>query len=785
MRKIFTLCLLAAAAAVPVFAQNKPAAPKVDKPVYFDISPPLRDLVQNPSVRYDKSWKDGVVQNYFDPIIGTSQNQGIPGFQDAATQDAPGLLPSDTTLQNFDGLSAGGSVPPDTHGEAGPNHYFQVVNTAYAIYNKTGDKILGPLANSSVWAGMPNNANSGDALVLYDEVADRWLFTQFSLPYYPNGPFFQMIAVSQTPDPTGTWYRWEYEFVNMPDYPKFGVWPDGYYMSANRFVPGYQGTGAYAFDRTAMLAGNPVALRVSFEQPAGAETYSLLPSDCDGTFPPMGTPCYFTYARLSGSQHLGIWEFHADWNTPENSTFGDRIFLDVTPFATLSGGIPQLGTTIKLETLGDRLMYSSKYRVFNGYSAMVLNHSVSATGGASGVRWYELRKPGSAAWAIHQQSTYSPDNKSRWMGSIAIDTAGTIALGYSVSSSTIYPAIRYTGRFKNDPLNTMTIAEKTIINGGGCQTGSWSGRSRWGDYSSMCVDPASPTTFWYTTEYYPATSVSSWQTRVGSFTFGNTFSISSSSFPYRLCEGDSSQLEAFAYGGSGTYTYSWTSQPAGFTANIANPVVVPSDSTIYYVAVSDGSQTKTDSVRVNVVKLPTAFAGNDTILCSWAHSISLHGIATNYRMCGWGTTGNGTFNTSSGTDAIYTFGSLDLANGWVDLKFIALPLTPCYGNVISVRHVVIEPCTSVPESALAEPKLKLIPNPASEMVTITISGVTQGDAGITLTSMEGTLVSSFTLQPSAKGDATRRFDLSGFRKGVYIVKLQSDKGISSERLIVQ
>lgn len=784
MKRYFTLLLLSLIFSGTIQSQDQPLKPQISRPVYFDISPPLRDMLQWGENQEDRSLKTETVKNHFDFYPGAGEKQGIPGFVDPALQDVMGLLPSDTTLQNFSGIGAGNSVPPDTHGEAGPNHYFQVVNTSYAIYNKTGEKIFGPYANSSVWNGMPNNINSGDAIVIYDEVANRWVFSQFSL-VSSNGPFFMMIAVSQTPDPMGSWYRYQYQFTNMPDYPKFGVWPDGYYMSANLFVPGYLGTGAYAFDRTAMLAGEPDAQQISFQQQGSNETYSLLPSDCDGAFPPAGTPCYFTYARLSGSQHLGIWEFHADWANPANATFGNRIFLNVTPFTVPSSGIPQKGTYVKLETLADRLMYNCKYRVFNGYSAMVLNHTVNAAAGATGVRWYELRKPGSSAWDIYQQSTYAPaDNNSRWMGSIAIDTAGTIALGYSVSGPNLYPAIRYTGRLKNDPLNTMTIAEKTIIHGGGSQTGVWSGRSRWGDYSGMCVDPASPTTFWYTTEYYESTSSSSWKTRVGAFTFDNVFSITASATPAKYCIGDSSVLQAYAYGGSGTYTYSWSSDPAGFSSNLPNPVVVPTETTKYMVTISDGSQTKSDTTQVTVVQYPTAFLGNDTIVCSWSPSIDLHAVATNYKMIGWGSSGNGRFSESTGINTTYTFGSQDYINGAVDIQMMALPIAPCSGNLFTTRHITIDPCTGIGEAENTTLAFRLCPNPARSHVTITVSGLSKHGATLSIITMEGETVYTHGFEPAERGQL-HKVDLSRLGKGVYVVQLKGDTGIRTERLVVQ
>src|SRR5512138_3292380 len=257
MKKLQLIIFLLAG--ISAHAQSQLFTPaEVQKAIYFDVSPPLREMAKISDFKADASWKDGIVRNNFNNRHAEGQGLPMPGYIDPYLQDYFGQTLTDTTVQNFDGLNAGSYIPPDTDGDIGPEHYFQVVNASYAIYNKSGSKLLGPLPSSSVWNGMPNNSNDGDAVVLYDENANRWLFTQFSLPNYPNGPFYQMIAVSQTPDPTGSWYRYEFSFTTMPDYPKFGIWPDGYYMSSNRFTSGtgqWAGVAAIAFDRTAMLAG--------------------------------------------------------------------------------------------------------------------------------------------------------------------------------------------------------------------------------------------------------------------------------------------------------------------------------------------------------------------------------------------------------------------------------------------------------------------------------------------------------------------------------------------------
>jgi hypothetical protein len=771
-------------AGISAFPQQQVLHPsEVKQPVYFDVSPPLRDMVKMLNQRVDATWKDGIVKNYFNVRNHDNSVSLIPNFLDPRRQDYFGTTLTDTTIQNFEGVGAGAYIPPDTDGDVGPDHYFQVVNCSYAIYNKSGLKVLGPLGSSSVWAGMPNNSNDGDAVVLYDEIADRWLFTQFSLPNYPNGPFYQMIAISQTPDPTGSWYRYQYSFTSMPDYPKFGIWPDGYYMTCNRFGPGsggYAGTGAAAFDRTLMLAGDPSAQMVWFALPGSNEAYSMLPSDCDGEFPPMGTPNYFTYMN-SGNPHLGILEFSVNWSTPLSSTLGNLLSLPVTTFSSnLGGGIPQLGTTYKLATLSDRLMYRLQFRKFNDHWSMLCNHSVNVGSNVAGIRWYELRKT-TGAWAVYQESTYAPaDGKSRWMGSIAMDSAGNIALGYSISSSTMYPSIRYTGRMSSDPVNQMTVAERGIMDGTGCQQSS---TRRWGDYSSMRVDASAPTTFWYTTEYYSMSSSSNWQTRIASFSFTNDFTTFATAGPVNVCIGDSSQLNAEAYGGSGNYTYAWTSIPPGFTSNQKHVKVAPSDTTTYIAVISDGVQTHHDTTQVRIIFPPTVSAGNDTTVCSYLPSVVLHGTASNYRMVGWATSGNGYFLSQDTLTTTYVFGTVDYALGSVNIALIAFPISPCSGNVNSQKHIVLDPCTGIGETAMTDVDLIIRPNPAKGSATLTLNGMQNKPGKLTLTSPNGQELLTLDL-PASETTLTRQLDLNEYPAGIYFLKVRSDKQVITKELVI-
>ena len=674
MRKVSSILLLMLFCMNFVFAQNNVTGPIVQSPVYFDVSPPLRDMVKNLPKHTETSWKDGIVKNKFN--IRQHPKAAVPaGISDPNLQRLNGTAVTDTTIVNFDGnTNTEGYYPPDTHGDVGPNHYFQVVNCHYSIYSKTGTLIIGPLANNSVFTGLPNNSNDGDAVVLYDEQADRWLFTQFSLPNYPAGPFYQMVAVSATGDPTGTWYRYQYSFTNMPDYPKFGVWPDGYYMSMHMFTAtagNYAGIGAVAYNRALMLAGTPSATMIMFTKPSTDEAFGWLPSDCDGPFPAAGTPNYYLYNVDGTPDHLGIYEFHVDWATTANSTYGNFLSLPVNAFSTTMTGITQPGTTVKLDVINDRMMYRLQYRSFAGYAAMVCNHTVDVTSTQAGIRWYELRKT-TGAWSIFQQSTYSlADNNSRWMGSVAMDSSGNMALGYSVSGASLYPSIRYCGRKKNDALNTMTIAERGIYIGTGSQTGT---ASRWGDYSALSCDPVAKATYWYTTEYLATTSTNSWRTRIAEFKFANNPIVATTAATAITCTGATLNGSVNPNGLATNYHFEWGTTVAygnststvsagsgNTTINVSAPVTGLIAGTTYHFRVvavnTDGSSNGTDMTFApcTAAVITTAASSITMVSASTGGNVTTDGGSTvTARGVCWATTANPTIAGSHTTDGAGT-----------------------------------------------------------------------------------------------------------------------------------
>jgi hypothetical protein len=425
---------------------------------------------------------------------------------------------------NFEGVpNIGGWYPPDTNGDVGPSHYVQITNDHFQIWNKQGVALYGPAPDNAPWTGFGGvceTRNDGDPLVNYDPLADRWLISQFAVPGGTDG-YHQCIAVSTTGDPTGSYYRYDFLMSKslFDDYPKMGVWPDAYYATFNMFHGaggGYAGPWAVAYDRLRMLQGQAA----SFQYVALPKTQGpLLPADLDGaTPPPAGAPGIFANF---GANTLNFWRYHVDWTNPANSALSGPTTLAVAPFNQLCPAtwscVPQPGTTIGLDGLGDRLMYRLAYRNFGDHESLVVNHSVDVGNGAAGLRWYEARSaPPQAPVRLYQQGTYAPDATNRWLGSIAMDKQGDIALGYTVSSGSVYPGIRYTGRLAGDPLGTLPQGEATLISGSGSQIGT---ASRWGDYAMMAVDPADDCTFWLTHEYVQTTGLKTWQTRVGAFKF--------------------------------------------------------------------------------------------------------------------------------------------------------------------------------------------------------------------------------------------------------------------------
>lgn len=509
-----------------------PFADNSTRPVSLDVD--LRNLPHaGPPVRRERPEPESAIwENRI------ASGMAIASFTDPVVQTSIGALAMPAAGQNFKGLDFsgwGGGWPPDTNGDVGPNHYIQTVNTSVGIYNKTGTRLAAFTLDSffSAAAAPCNNANNGDPVVIYDAPDDRWIVTDFAWTNTQSGPYYECIAVSKTSDPVaGGWWLYTFRADDashawLNDYPKLGLWSDGIYMSSNMFdcldsacaSANYMGVRVWALNRSDLISG--AALRsVRFDM-SNTAFGALLPGNYRGAPPPAGEPEFFASVDAPSAFHL--WKFHVDWANTANSTFTGPTNISVASFSWPSANVPQSGTSTTLDTLGDRLMMQLQYRNLGGTEALWASHT-AASGGVTGVRWYEIRNPNGTP-SVFQQGTYQPDSTWRWMPSLAVDQAGNMAIGYSASSSSIFPGIRYAGRLVTDPLGTLGQGETTLIAGTDSQKNTCGGAacSRWGDYSAMSVDPLDDCTFWYTTEYYETGGGTSgnWQTRIGSFKYSS------------------------------------------------------------------------------------------------------------------------------------------------------------------------------------------------------------------------------------------------------------------------
>lgn len=555
-----TGALALAVVAGPAAAQGVAVGkPKFSTAVAFDVSRPARDIAPMSAAARFALPESGLLEMRPDrgPTVMDKGYSG-DGALGPTRSAAAAIAKKGSVFANFEGLSNTDNFnlfgfrvnPPDPVGDVGPRHYVEMVNLAVAVYDKQGNVLMGPIAIGDLWAGFPVEDctdPSGDPIVVYDQLVNRWILSQFTTRFTANpieDRFYNCVAVSKTPDPTGEYYRYAFPSGNFfPDYPKYGVWTNSYILTTRDFGPTVEyGISVYALEKAKMISGNPNARAVQFfldsdVVPLELIGDGLLPADIDGSRRPQDGIA----APILGTQDddspygatfdaINVWELKVLWNSRAQASLTLAAQLPVAEFdsifpcaPTSRDCLPQpgVGPTQYLDILSyrQRPTHRLAYRNFGSHEALVTNQSVEARPGVAGVRWYEVRRAG-GTYTVFQQGTYAPeDGVHRWMGSAAMDRNGNIAIGYSVVNGVnVYPGIRYTGRFAGDAPGEMTLAEGTIIDGTGVQTTT---NSRWGDYTSLNVDPTDDCTFWYVNEYYTAesqaTSAAGWLTRIASF----------------------------------------------------------------------------------------------------------------------------------------------------------------------------------------------------------------------------------------------------------------------------
>jgi len=585
--------------ALPTFAQQSPVVtqgPIVIREFKHDTGPVLREVA--PLLPEFSMPSEHEIENNVNPRNPWKSNKYQPDPVLQTEANSPKLQTPNFGLE-FDGLGFGDQffcncMPPDNDGAPGTSQYLQYINLFYAVYDKAGNKVLGPLSGNAFWSGFGGSCqtdNSGDTVVRFDAAAQRWVVSQFAIN--SSAPDYECVAVSQTSDATGAYYRYAFPFNNFPDYPKMGVWPDAYYFTFNNFnITGtaYVGANACAADRSKMLAGQSATM-VCFQQ--NSSQWSELPSDLDGPTPPaVGTPNFVMELDPSGSANIDMFKFHVDFTTPSNSTFTGPTLISVGAFTPLCNNfargrcVPQpTNGSDKLESLGDRLMYRLVYRNFGDHTTLLASHSIVA-GSSGGIRWYEMRNPETGP-TMFQSGTYAPDSMWRWMPAIAMDQNQNIAVGYSRSGTGAgqFPSLLYAGRIPSDPAGTLE-SEVVMKAGLGSQTG---GGSRWGDYSSLTIDPTDDCTFWFTEEYQKQNGGFDWSTAIGNFIFpgcsGNPdFSLNANPNTLTITVGNSgtSTISVVPLNGfNSSVTLSASGLPNGVTAGFnPNPTTTTSTLTL-------------------------------------------------------------------------------------------------------------------------------------------------------------------------------------------------------------
>ncbi len=491
------------------------------KPVYHDVSAPLPQLIKNakpPKFTRGEDQEAAIekaIEKYFEKKLkGKAINQPDPlsKLQQSLAQKSTNLkinlFASFEGAKNSDNSSQ--VAPPDTQGDVNQDYYMQCVNNVTTIFDRNGNIIQGPFPTSNFWSGTGyDDRNDGDAVILWDERDQRWIVTQFYID--PNNETI-LIAVSQTADPTGSYYRYAYQFTYMPDYPKFAIWSDGLYMGANAFDQNnndsYVGPYVAAFQLSEMLNGGSA---LGLKGLLNDSLFSVFPTDADVTPSSDLGGCFFVTDELNsytGNSHVYIFQVNVNWaDTSGSISLNSNI--EVAPYDLFQNeaSVPQPNSQ-KLDLLQSRIMYRPYFRPFADHNSLLVCRTVNDNGVAA-IRWYEFRNTNSdPTWQLYQQGTYNPgDGNWRWMPSIAMNANGDISIGYSVSNTDLYPSIALAGRKADDPLGVMTSQELFAFYG----TGAQDTYSRWGDYSMVSVDP-DDSTFWFTTEY--TTGGLNWHTRI-------------------------------------------------------------------------------------------------------------------------------------------------------------------------------------------------------------------------------------------------------------------------------
>jgi hypothetical protein len=517
----------------------------------YDVSPPLAALqLRGPAIESTECEQGCGVSPAAAEVEAdvqtpeTPRPHAVPAGSEAVEQKRQGSRPAALLLESFDGHGYGqvgpqgtgaGNNPSDNSLAVGPNHIVETVNSRIAIYtrkgavfDRTGTVLFGPISTNVLFSGFGGEcerAPNGDAVVRYDQLAERWLYVMPlfrrapSAPGQPPGKYGMCYALSTGANPMGPYHRYYFERELFPDYPRPAIWPDGYYIptsTGDNVIEKH----ACVLDRTRMLVGGPATEQCIIIQ----DVNFLNNADIDGPgLPPPGAP---NIMMAAGGTQLrqdfeddGIyaWNFHVDWENPSNTKVTGPLKIAVAPYNYLCNGqltrcVPQPGTDVRLDAQGDKIMQRLVYRNIAGRESIVAVHSVNTSAGAGGVRWYEFRLDRQRNPVLYQQGTFAPDSFYRWMASPGMDRQGNIGIGFSYGGTPHFPGQRFAGRLADDTLGRLTFHETILVEGQASQSPAF----RWEDYTQLSMDPVDDCTFWYVGDYLKA-GAPSYTTRIGAF----------------------------------------------------------------------------------------------------------------------------------------------------------------------------------------------------------------------------------------------------------------------------
>jgi hypothetical protein len=690
-----------------------------------------------------------------EPGKGPQRNAGPWQQEDPVLQKEAQPLVSATQGVSFSGISTSQYVPSDSNLAVGPNDIVEVVNIEFAVYSKTGATLAGPTDIQTLFKPLGGVCAStfGDPVVLYDRAADRWVIS-FIGTNATGQIGAECVAVSQTSDPTGAYYLYGYSFgLNLNDYPKLSTWAtasnSAYLATYNIFANfnNFSGADLCGFDRTKMLAGDKTATQLCQKTPA--TEFSYLPSDMDGPTPPVdGTPGLFINFQNTNPGELYLRKLTLNF-AAGTATLSSPTTISVANFAEACNGgacIPQAGTSQKLDSLGDRMMYRFAIRHFSDHDRAVLTHSVTS-GSVSGVRWYELYDPAGNV-TLNQQGTFAPDSNYRWMASVAEDQNADIAVGYSASSATTYPAILFTGRVPTDAPGTLE-SEATIVEG----TGSQSGSDRWGDYTAMQVDPNDDCTFWYVDQYQLVT-LTGWSTNIASFDFNScgggvspSFTLTASPTSVSVAQGSAatSTITVVPQNGfTGNVTMSASGLPSGVTAAF-NPNPTATSSTLTLTA-SATAATGTSTVTVTGTSSSLTATTNVSVTVTSSGSgpvVSLSPTSLAWSNVVVGATGSTKTVTLTNTGTATLNISSVAASGDFAVKTVA---KSCGATVAAGKSCSIDVTFTPTQLGARTGTLTITDNAANSPQTVALSGT--GSAQATLTPISSTFATETVGTPS-------------------------------------